>query len=132
MASAAALRPASAQGDALQPPNPNDALESTSARSLGDLAAAGPGPLAGLVRRGPKRSPISNLFGAPTTGDGGQFVAAAPPSIQRDSSEAVLVEPADPLPEPDSLASTPLVASERSPDSNINYGMSSVPSVYIT
>lgn len=117
---AAVLRPASAQGDAvlLQ----SNAMESTSARSLGDLASgpsAAAGPMMGLVRRGPKRSPIANLF-ATTTGSGNGGAT----ELQRDSSEAVLVEPADPIQEPDSLATTPMANSDRSPDSNLNYGMS--------
>ena len=119
----AVLRPASVQAEALVQLQPS-VLESTSARSLGDLAA-GPGPglstsaALSFVRRGPKRSPIANLFGSTSA-------STAPPArpLERDSSEAVLVEPADPIPEPDSLASTPLALSEHSPDSNLNYGMS--------
>ena len=121
---AAVLRPASVQAEAIVQLQ-GSALESTStsARSLGDLAS-GPGPSTmstaalSLVRRGPKRSPIANLFGSPS---------AAPPAraFDRDSSEAVLVEPADPIPEPDSLATTPLAPSDHSPESNLNYGINS-------
>ena len=115
----AVLRPASVQAEALQ--QQASALESTSARSLGDLAS---GPSAttalSLVRRGPKRSPIANLFGSTSAAP---LLASDALPLQRDSSEAILVEPADPIPEPDSLASTPLAPSEHSPESNLNYGM---------